>query len=87
MIGLYLASVMDLYRKKIIGWAYSTSMIAELALKAVENACLNVKDSTGIIIQSDLRTQYISVLFENYLTKIMIIQVKKGIFWIVIQGK
>lgn len=51
------------------GWAYSTSMAAELALKAVENACLNVKDPTGIIIQSDLGTQYRSDLFENYLTK------------------
>lgn len=36
----YLASVMDLYSKKIIGYAYGTSMTVELAVKAVENACL-----------------------------------------------
>ena len=65
----YLASVMDLYSKKIIGWAYSTTMTAELALKAVENACLNVDDPTGIILQSDLGTQYTSDKFEKYLTK------------------
>ncbi|WP_313133797.1 hypothetical protein [Anaerocolumna sp.] len=34
---------MDLYSKKIIGYAYGTSMTAELAAKAVENACINVK--------------------------------------------
>lgn len=65
----YLASVMDLFSKKIIGWSYSSTMTAELALKAVENACLNVDDPTGIILQSDLGTQYTSDKFEKYLTK------------------
>lgn len=35
-----LASVMDFYRRKIIGWAYDTTMTDELALKSVENACI-----------------------------------------------
>ena len=65
----YLASVMDLYSRKIIGWAYGTSMTAELALKAVQNACLNVPDTEGIILQSDLGTQYTSEIFEKYLAK------------------
>lgn len=64
----YLASVMDLYSRRIIGWAYDTSMTAELAVKAVRNACMNVSDTEGIIIQSDLGTQYTSELFERYLT-------------------
>ncbi|MFU0827921.1 MAG: Integrase catalytic domain-containing protein [Lachnoclostridium sp.] len=69
----YLASVMDLYSKKIIGYAYHTSMTAELAIKAVENACLNVKKTEGIILHSDLGSQYTSQKFENYLaTKHMI---------------
>jgi putative transposase len=64
----YLASVMDLHSKKIVGYAYSTSMTAELAVKAVENACLNVKDTAGIILHSDLGTQYTSKLLEDYLS-------------------
>ncbi|MDE4541329.1 IS3 family transposase [Thermoanaerobacterium sp. R66] len=64
----YLASVMDLYSKKIIGYAYGTSMTTELAIKAVENACLNVKDAKGIILHSDLGTQYTSLKFEDYLS-------------------
>ena len=65
----YLASVMDFYSRRIIGWAYDTAMTAELALSAVKNACLNVHDTEGIILQSDLGTQYTSDLFEGYLMK------------------
>ena len=60
---------MDLYDRKIIGYAYGTSMTAELALKAVQNACLNVSETKGIILHSDLGSQYTSQLFENYLAK------------------
>ncbi|MFA9397544.1 MAG: transposase, partial [Clostridiaceae bacterium] len=50
-------------------YAYGTEMTAELAKKAVENACLNVPDTEGIILHSDLGTQYTSQLFENYVDK------------------
>lgn len=63
----YLASVMDLYSRKIIGYAYGRHMTAELALQAVKNACLNVKNTEGIILHSDLGSQYTSELFETYL--------------------
>ncbi|WP_242647803.1 IS3 family transposase [Lacrimispora saccharolytica] len=63
----YLASVMDLYTRKIIGYAYGKEITAELAKKAVENACLNVKNTKGIILHSDLGVQYTSQLFENYI--------------------
>lgn len=36
---------MDLHSKKSFGYAYDLSMTAELAIKAVKNACLNVKDT------------------------------------------
>lgn len=64
----YLASVMDLCSRKIIGYAYGTSMTAELAAQAVKNACLNVRNTEGIILHSDLGSQYTSQVFENYLT-------------------
>ena len=50
-----MASMMDFHSRKIIGYAYSKSMTAELATKAVENVC--------IVLQSDLDTQYASRLF------------------------
>ena len=36
----YLASVMDLCSRKIIGYAYGISMTVELAVEAVKNACI-----------------------------------------------
>ena len=51
-----------------IGYAYDTSMTAELAMKTVKNACLNVKVIEGIILHSDLGTQYTSRIFEDYLS-------------------
>lgn len=65
----YLASVMDLCSRKIIGYAYGISMTAELATQAVKNACLNVKETTGIILHSDLGSQYTSQTFEAYLSE------------------
>lgn len=64
----YLASVMDLCSRKIIGYAYGTSMTAELAVEAVKNACLNATDTQGIILHSDLGSQYTSMTFEKYLS-------------------
>lgn len=65
----YLASVMDLYDRKIIGWSYGRNITAELALQAVKNAVLNVKDTEGIILHSDLGSQYTSQLFEDYMSE------------------
>ncbi len=65
----YLASVMDLCSRKIVGYAYDISMTAELAVEAVKNACLNVKDTAGIILHSDLGSQYTSTAFENSLAE------------------
>lgn len=65
----YLASVMDLCSRKIIGYAYGTAMTAELATQEVRNACLNVKETKGIILHSDLGSQYTSQTFESYLLK------------------
>ena len=65
----YLASVMDLYSKKIIGYAYGTSMTAELVVKSLENARLNVKSTKGIILHSDLGTQYTSQKFQELISK------------------
>ena len=66
----YLASVMDLYDRKIIGWAYGRNITAELAVNAVRNACLNIPDTRGIILHSDLGSQYTSEEFEDCLKKL-----------------
>ena len=58
---------MDPYDYKIIGWAYGKNITAELAAKAVKNACLNIPDTAEIVLHSDLESQYTSDEFEKYL--------------------
>ena len=55
---------MDLHSKKILGYAYTTSMTAALTVKTVDNTCLNVKSTEEIILHSDLGVQYTSQKFE-----------------------
>ncbi len=66
---IYLASVMDLNNRKIIGYSYGKNMTAELALQAEKNATLNTDNLNVIILHSDSGSQYTSDHFENYLSK------------------
>src|SRR5690625_4113565 len=56
----YLASVMDLHTKKIVGYSFASTMTNELMIKALENAYHTQKPSEGLIFHSDLSTQYAS---------------------------
>lgn len=40
-------------------------MTSELAVKSVENACINVSNTEIIILHNDLGSQYTSQEFEN----------------------
>ena len=59
---------MDLYSRKILGYSYGKKIDAELATNAVKNACLDIKNTRGMILHSDLGSQYTSDIFENYLS-------------------
>ena len=66
----YLASVLDLHTKKVIGYSFSRSMTVDLVKKALENAYLTQKPDDGVIFHSDLGSQYTSDDFaeviQNY---------------------
>ncbi len=72
MAGFIKLLVEDLYSRKIIGWAFDKIMDVQLAVKALRNAALNVKHTEGIIIQSDIGSQYTSNLFESALAELKI---------------
>jgi len=69
----YLASVMDLYSKKIIGYSFSRNMTTNLVVKVLENAYYTQTPSEGLILHTDLGTQYTSqefqILLANYKIK------------------
>lgn len=61
----YLASILDLHSKKIVGYSFSRSMTVELVLQALHNAVSAQNPETNLIIHTDLGTQYTSEAFEN----------------------
>lgn len=65
----YLASVMDLHTKKIVGYSFSRNMTTELVIKALENAYYSQKPGKGLIFHSDLGTQYTSDDFTKMIKK------------------
>lgn len=55
--GLYLAVVIDLFSRKIIGWAVASSLRRELVLDAVVNA-VRTRRAKETVIHSDQGSQY-----------------------------
>jgi putative transposase len=70
----YLASVLDLYTKKIVGYSFSKSMTTELVLQALANAVDGQQPGEGLILHTDLGSQYTSEDFEEALKEAKIKQ-------------
>lgn len=79
-VWCYLASVMDLYSKKIIGYLFSRNMTTNLVVKALEKAYYKQKPLECLILHTDLGTQYTSQEFQSLLAnyKIKLSFSKKG---------
>ena len=71
---LYLASVMDLWSRKIIGWHMSVRLDKELVVKALGMAIANRKFVEGVMFHSDKGSQYASNEFKDLLKNYGIIQ-------------
>jgi transposase InsO family protein len=57
---LYLATLLDLYSRKVVGWSMSDRIDRILALNALEMAVLNRKPGAGLIHHTDRGSQYAS---------------------------
>lgn len=65
---LYLAIVLDLYSRRIIGWAVSDRMKKDLALDALKRAIAIRRPPRGVIHHSDRGSQYCSDAYQKLLT-------------------
>ena len=65
----YLASVLDLHTKKVIGHKFSRKMTTEIVLEALDNAVQGQQPGPGLIVHTDLGTQYTSEAFQERLKK------------------
>ncbi|WP_185754187.1 IS3 family transposase [Luteibacter sp. 9135] len=71
---LYLAVVVDLYARRIVGWAFSTRPNAQLAVAALDMAIRERKPSGNLMFHSDQGAQYNSFDFLGRLKALGITQ-------------
>src|SRR4029078_3645846 len=60
----YLAAILDLYSRAVVGWALSTSLSTELALIALDNALRTRGPAPGLLHHSDRGCQYTSAEYR-----------------------
>jgi len=66
---LYLAAVLDLYSRKIVGWAMSKRIDTALVLQALNMALLHRQPPTNLLCHSDRGVQYASSDYRHALAQ------------------
>jgi putative transposase len=64
---LYLALVLDLWSRKIVGWAMAGHMRSELVVNALQMACTQRRPGPGLLAHSDRGVQYASRQTQQFL--------------------
>ena len=62
---LYLAVIIDLYSRMVVGWAMSERLTADLACDALHMALWRRKQPKGVIVHSDRGSQYCSTAYQG----------------------
>jgi transposase InsO family protein len=80
---LYLAIVVDLFSRRVIGWATSRTADAHLALAASELAFASRRPGAGLIVHTDQGCQYTSDLYVAHMQRHGAVQSmsRKGNCW------
>lgn len=66
---LYLAAVLDLYSRQIVGWSMQPHMQSSLVTDALKMAWFRRRPEPGLIFHSDRGSQYCSHVFQNTLVE------------------
>jgi putative transposase len=66
---LYLAVVLDLYARKVVGWAMASDMQAALVCQALQLAIMQRQPPPGLIVHTDRGSQYANAMHQALLTK------------------
>ena len=64
---LFLAAVMDLYSRQIVGWATRPTMTTDLVLQALLAAVWKRKPASGVLVHSDQGSQFASEDWRSFL--------------------
>jgi putative transposase len=63
----YLASVLDAFSRRVVGWSIATHMRAELVTAALDAAVVRRRPASGLVHHSDHGSQYTSLAFGRRL--------------------
>ena len=66
---LYLAVVLDLFNREIVGWSIKPRMTADIVTDALTMAWFRRRPAPGLIHHSDRGSQYASEMFQSKLTE------------------
>jgi len=64
---LYLAVVLDLYNREVVGWSMSRSLDASIVLNALKGAMKKLGPDVEVIFHSDRGSQYASKAYRNFM--------------------
>ena len=80
---LYLAAVLELHSRKIVGWAMAPEMPATLVCTALQMAIVQRNPAAGLVVHSDRGTQYASAQHQGLLKKYGLVgsMSRKGNCW------
>ena len=70
---LYLAVIIDLFSRLVVGWAMSERMTAELVCEALQMALWRREMPKGVMLHSDRGSQYCSGAYQNLMTKYQLV--------------
>jgi len=66
---LYLAIVLDLFNREVVGWSLKPRMTSEIVTDALTMAWFRRRPAAGLICHSDRGSQYASTAFQDKLTE------------------
>ena len=67
---VYVAFVIDVFARRILGWRVARSMHAELVLDALEQALWSRSTVKGVVHHSDHGSQYLSIRYSERLAEV-----------------
>jgi len=77
---MYLATFIDLYSRKVVGWSMSDRMTADLVIDAYDMAVLR-RGAPPAVVHTDRGSQYASENFRKKLKKVKQSMSRKGNCW------
>jgi transposase InsO family protein len=76
---LYLATILDLFSRRVVGWAMSPRMTSDLTLSALDMATRRCRPGRGLIHHSDQGSQYTDSKYQAVLAAHGIVASMNGV--------